>query len=102
MTKHEMNLALAEWGGWEPSLEIHGCFRLHENGWTVAALPEYTKDLNAVHRLLAKLNQSQRVTYSNILAEVVETQFEKIFATAIQQCEALLRTLGLWKEKGSE
>jgi hypothetical protein len=68
-------------------------------------LPDYLTDLNAVHELEAKLStthEEHEVVYftPEVWRQYVHEVYTKygICATAAQRCEALLRTLGLWKE----
>jgi hypothetical protein len=79
-------------------------------------VPDYLNDLNAVHRVEMVLTNNQRRTYAEILVQVHPLQYDptnrpitgdhdgymKLFLianmTARQRCEAILRTVGKWKE----
>lgn len=63
--------------------------------------PDYPKDLNAVHEVEKKFQDngaidSERNQYDKWLWGV--TAGRTISATALQRCEAILRTLGKWVE----
>lgn len=73
-----------------------------DQGWK--RIPDYPNDLNAVHeaeKMLettcepAPFTQPQVSGYYNHLMEMCGT-FGAIRATALQRCEAILRTLGKW------
>ena len=74
-----------------------------------AALPEYTKDLNAMHDAEKVLTEEQLHIYGHFLAQAVIHMLAKgwwdvsadetakiAHATAAQRAEAFLRTLNLW------
>jgi hypothetical protein len=62
------------------------------------ALPDYPNDLNAVHEAEKKLDVNPWQQYINLLPDIIEDWRSPIHATARQRCEALLKTVGLWKE----
>jgi len=57
-------------------------------GWTT--LPDYLKDSPMQEALRKYLTQAQRVDYSNHLAEICGSEYEKIFASAEQMADAFL------------
>lgn len=67
---------------------------------------KYTECLNACHEAEKRLNEDQWKDYSIILNRIscriichnVKTCGYTIAATALQRCEALLRTIGKWKD----
>lgn len=114
MTPEEQRIALAEWDGWKysPSANssikheaVMAWYRPGSSPWHLEQLPDYLNDLNAVHLLEKKLPDKHKRSYAFILAQVLDTtptvdlddQFLNIHATATQRCEALLKTLNLWK-----
>ena len=61
--------------------------------------PDYANDLNAVARVEKSLTNSQWWFYVENLTEVCGAGVALcISANALQRCEAILRTLGKWKE----
>ncbi len=110
MTPEEQRIALAEWAGWKysPSANssikheaIMAWYRPGNSPWHLEQLPDYLNDLNAVHELEEKLTPLQWNDYANKLIQYWEaggTRFAgAIHATAAHRCEALLKTLNLWK-----
>lgn len=79
--------------------------------------PNYYSDLNAMHEAEKELSEAEKTVYAETLCAIVrqeivdwgyypgETQIDwhsvaaLIFATSAQRCEALLRTIGKWKEQ---
>jgi hypothetical protein len=57
--------------------------------------PDYLNDLNAMHEAETVLNPEQLSEYYIQLASAM---FRPFRASAAQRAEALLRTLGKWKE----
>ncbi len=113
MTEHDQRIAIAEWMGMDmnyvrPDLER---FKNRDDGgeavFTLARVPDYTRDLNAMHeaeRHLGDVNQLN--AYADALDKVcVPTHIcslthwlAVVMATAAQRAEALLRTLNLWRD----
>ena len=73
-----------------------------------APIPNYPFDLNACHEMEKILNEKQQVWYLQKLTQVrfkegvagmIACMNDKTtFATAMQRCEAFLRTIGKWEE----
>lgn len=107
MTDQEINKAIAEWCGWKIHPRETGLW-LKDGRGVSRRLPNYTEDLNACHEAISKLTTwDEQKAYINelkwlalsedfILAE--EALWKLMSATARQRCEALLRTIGKWKE----
>lgn len=109
MNDSEINIAIAQWAGWIRS----------EQGWrlppcrTMAVQPpDYCRDLNAIHAAESKIIDKPEVwnEYVRKVHWVVSEWVAKnlvlreqlvgtaIHATARQRAEALLRTIGKWKD----
>lgn len=121
MTPEQQRIALAEWAGWKRP--DHPDVMKVKEGWTKPEawwmcpqgvlrfkhdIPDYLNDLNAVHELEEKLTFEQAEQFEDELCHIVvkcnEQQkkqapwrFAVAHATAAQRCEALLKTLNLWK-----
>ncbi len=67
-------------------------------------IPDYLKDLNAMHEAEKVLNDKQCDNYRNELDRLCLSEHKTVVedrvwhATAAQRAEAFLRTLGLWKD----
>lgn len=109
MTPAEQNRAIAEWMGWT---KIHTGYPMDGvKPGSVAALrhliPNFYGDLNACWEFEERLTISQSRDYERALDDTVNVDYYKSdsciiypdwHATAPDRCEALLHTLGLWKE----
>lgn len=113
MTPEQQRIAIAEWMGVKPTQA-----RKLEDGKTVLIyledgkwLPDYLNDLNAMHEAEKKLDYKQRVIFINFLAVALVREHkpklsnmttcihvESCHSTASQRAEALLKTIGKWKE----
>lgn len=108
MTEEAQRIAIAEWCAWKQS---HHKFRVAEvHGW-ISPLgeweispPDYLNDLNAIREALLQLSQDEFQNYLHHLGQVcwAESLIQHTrnihTATAAQRAEALLRTIGKWKE----
>ncbi len=117
MTEHDQRIAIAKWMGWQcgrtkftnepawiaPDGGVHNRY-----GDTVYSLPKYTRDLNVIaeaEKHLGDVNQLN--AYADALDKVCVpthvcslTHWQAVvMATAAQRCEALLRTLNLWRDE---
>lgn len=124
MTPERMRIVIAELTG-ELSTECPDCYGTGFGGSESDHLPcdtcnrsgevqpyskkPYTDDLNATHEMENTMSKDQRDAYYNILsseASRVTTVEEGIYlyrvrlisATALQRCEAFIRTHGRWEE----
>ena len=112
MTNEEIRIAMAEVDGLKFPYGIQ--FSKDGRAWDLHAspafCPNYPEDLNAVHKVEKKLSAREKGDYASRLFSIcnvpganTEQQerdgwFIHIHATAPQRCEAILRTLGKWKE----
>jgi ABC-type amino acid transport substrate-binding protein len=99
MTPEAQRIALAEWDGYH---YINGQFWVNPKVPIPSTPPDYLHDLNAVAELEGKLigvkgnyGNTLLYEYQVILGSLCKAP---IIATAAQRCEALLRTIGLWKD----
>lgn len=79
--------------------------RFHKSDWaskSVFGLPDYLRDLNAMHEAEKALEPSIIKAYVSWIWQVMATSNEAligtIHATATQRAEAYLRTIGKWEE----
>lgn len=119
MKADEQNRAIAEFCGWvyAPQFNAPTAKAFQKDGRLRydRELPDYYGDLNAISeaalQLRTKGNQFQWLDYHRKLFKTVwrisesstdyvggALAWDVIEASAPQRCEALLRTLGLWKE----
>lgn len=115
MSPEEKRIAIAGWMGWKDlSYSTNWLTRpdgskqfYHtiQTSWE-EFVPDYVNDLNAIHEAESKLMEGRSSCklfwdYCEYLREIVPADFGTdtvIHATAAQRCEALLKTLGLWKD----
>lgn len=100
MTPDEIRIAVAECLGWEfPSNLIlcsDGRWGFKQGRQESDKVPDYPNDLNACAEFEATLTSQERETYAFWLAHICDFG-TYIFATALQRCEAFLRTKDKWK-----
>jgi hypothetical protein len=99
MTQEQKQIKLAEVQG-ILSHDKHGPLFHTKTGY-VRDCPDYFNDLNAVHELEEKLDDSQKILYVAKLSQILSPSkfpqsFRILHATAEQRCEALGLTLNLW------
>lgn len=89
----------------DPSGKATSSHLVFENSGELGYLPDFTRDLNAMHeaeRILIPGSKENGNWYGFVkaLGEIVERDKtgSNIHATASQRAEAFLRTLGLWCE----
>jgi pterin-4a-carbinolamine dehydratase len=103
MTDEQINAAIAEACGWK------GCTECNEPICEDNFIPNYSKNLNAMHEAEKLFNYEQCEAFSNKIADIVHAanrekdypvpwHFARIHATARERAEAFLRTLGKWEE----
>jgi hypothetical protein len=123
MSDQEINIAIAEAQGWKvsghPELEERAATFIMPEKWIMDPagelrfrhhIPDYCNDLNAMHEAEKVLTpthnpcagESQWSSYLAWLGYCGENNTSEVFqcvhATARQRAEALLRTIGKWKE----
>lgn len=128
MSDQEINTAIAEACGWTNVAHNtvfserkigRGVFGNSPFGGEYRLIPNYCRDLNAMHEAENSLRGINSDLYANILCDLIKagkidtyTQklgapqlswhgvFSVTNATARQRAEAFLRTIGKWKEDG--
>lgn len=113
MNQQEQREAIAEAYGWQYLSDYcyeHASFmgsKAYGEGWkspktgkVYEEVPNYLKDLNAMHEVESSLNNNQKWDYLARLHEIMGTYHtaELVFATAAQRAEAFLKTIGKWKD----
>ena len=105
MKDQDKNLAVAKFHGWEeirhnPKTDLwYGKppkYAAHP--WDVV-IPDYGKDLNAMHQVELKLTIHQQNIMNDTLWDMMSGSRYLWMASASEHREALLRTLSLWVEE---
>jgi hypothetical protein len=100
MTPEQQRIAIAGACGWTDTQIIDGKYGQTD-------VPDYLKDLNAMHKVEKVLTVAQRITYANQIGVVlsggsvgraIPNWWFIHEATASQRAEAFLRTIGKWEE----
>ena len=117
MTEDEINVALAEAFGWrEIKRFLGGLFGLPPDTWKRQGTywtslgkydtPNFTADLNVIAEAESRLDDAQWLEYMLNLQDVLKCRpegnkwrvcRENMSATARQKAEALVKTIGKWK-----
>ena len=88
MTPEQQRVAIAEACGW---LKVHG--------HSVAGIPDYLNDLNAMHEAEKTLTDKAHEEFRLNLYDLIRDDSRLIVSsTASQRAEAFLRTIGKWEE----
>ena len=121
MNEQEQRIAIAEACGWAIA---HNCKNVDQPeainvykpmiidgsrmGQTIALLPDYCNDLNAMHEAEKAARVHLGQTYAKNLREVIDQDKRRNIlrhetwvyytATAAQRAEAFLKTIGKWEE----
>jgi hypothetical protein len=119
MTDDQIRIAIAEWCGWKFIVSHDVMGKAVPDRWIKDEMeyfedhpfPDYPNDLNAVHEMEKRLEEESFTNincYVGRLADVcrpegsdpdsIDDLLRCIHATARQRCEALLKTIGKWKE----
>ncbi len=105
MSPDEQRIAIAEACGWKRhrSPRIRGGWKRPDGSdysWGENVIPNYLKDLNAMHEAEKALTAPQQDDYYDALTDVIThgNFFADIHATAAQRAEAFLRTIGKWTD----
>ncbi len=107
MTPEQQNRAIAEWCGYKQIL-FHGRdgenfsenfqeWRWYKNDlWMTEGIPDYLNDLNAMHEAENLLTEYQQKTYWCHISTT--STWTVCHADARKRAEALLKTIGKWKD----
>lgn len=68
----------------------------NESDYGYETLPDYLRDLNAIHEAEKLMSEAQQKTYAVTLA--VEMGFANVFATATTKAEFLLKAIKEWRD----
>lgn len=112
MKNEEQRIAIGEFAGWkrrEPKIDMAWGASATNNEWAfLHQLPDYLNDLNAMHEAEKLIHDSWWNQYVVNLAYLVRGQasgdsghsrdYATEHASAPQRAEALLRTIGKWKD----
>lgn len=115
MTPQQIMIKCAELCGWKKMEVQHGLFIGFEKDGTYAFtggfnrdhIPNYPEDKNACQDFYSRLSNIHELNKFTIeLGEIIcrdakkngAFEYDYIFSTALQLCEAFLRTKGEWKE----
>lgn len=115
MTNEEQNIAIAKWLGWTSITKTHHLLGIvpdaemmdsQDADITLVPIPDYGSDLNAMHEAELKLDYETWCLFRMNLGDVVKnkqhlnwiTPYNYVSATSSQRLEALLRTIGKWKD----
>ena len=105
MTNRKINKAIAKYLGWKEFSSFSDCKQIigkrpfFKNGKIVSYtvdqyVPNYCRDLNAMHEAEKVLTTAQTTTMSQYLHRRLGMLWG--FATASQRAEAFVRTIGKW------
>lgn len=110
MTPEAYNVAIAEWRGWT-NIDFHfGLKGLRGQNpgrpyGCLSKIPNYFGSLDAVAEPEGALTLQQKFEYTTHLGEILglpesllTVKFDYVHASAPQRCEAILRTIGKWRE----
>jgi hypothetical protein len=99
MTKEEINIAIAEACGWTDTKIVNDGGKLM---YGQTEVPDYCKDLNAMHEAEKVFDTALYCRYINELCDLtIKGNNSMYMATARQRAEAFLRTINKW-EGGSD
>ena len=109
MSPEQQRIAIAEACGWDCSEILEGedglLFARKEGDWDI--LPDYLNDLNAMHEACKTLTEQQELVFRGHLHTITRRDYKSgvrsqilstINATAVQRCEAFLKTIRKWKD----
>ncbi len=114
MSPEKQRIAIAGACGWKPDESHHGvtgewdtvqwfALRPHPGGGAYTCdvrVPDYTRDLNAMHEAEKVLTCRQRGEMTLWIQHMACAGYgPQLFATAAQRAEAFLRTIGKWEEQ---
>jgi hypothetical protein len=101
-----IDVAIAEYLGWsqitpQDSSERRYGIRSNSAGekYPIAMIPQYHKDLNAMHDAEQKLAKNLRIAYSNLLTSSGKyREFHRMSSVAMSRAHAFVRVVGKWED----
>jgi hypothetical protein len=102
-----IDVAIAEYLGWsqitpQDSSERRYGIRSNSAGkkYPIAMIPQYHKDLNAMHDAEMGLAKNLRIAYSNLLTSSGRCrEFHRMSSVAISRAHAYIRVIGKWQDE---
>ena len=102
-----IDVAIAEYCGWsqitpqDSSQRRYGIRSgLAGEKYPVAMIPQYHRDLNAMHEAEQKLAKNLRIAYSNLLTSTGKyREFHRMSLAAVSRAHAYLRVIGKWQNE---
>lgn len=107
MTEQEQRIAIAEWRGWKdcflsPGIGVTGNRPSPMDVYARALIPDFLHDLNAIQDAAWTLPKDKRNDYMDYLHDIASMPGDygwyEANASPSQRAEALLKTIGKWKE----
>lgn len=100
-----IDVAIAEYCGWSqitPQDSSKRRYGIRSNSagekYPIAMIPQYHRDLNAMHEAEQKLAKNLRIAYSNLLTSSGRCrEFHRMSSAAISRAHAYLRVIGKWQ-----
>lgn len=102
-----IDVAIAEYCGWSqitPQDSGKRRYGIRSNSagekYPVAMIPQYHRDLNAMHDAEQKLAKNLKIAYSNLLTSTGKyREFHRMSSVAISRAHAYLRVIGKWQDE---
>ena len=102
-----IDVAIAEYCGWSqitPQDSSQRRYGIRSNSagekYPVAMIPQYHRDLNAMHEAELKLAKNLRIAYSNLLTSTGKyREFHRMSLAAMSRAHAFLRVIGKWQDE---
>jgi len=101
-----IDVAIAEYCGWSqitPQDSDQRRYGVRSNSagekYPIAMIPQYHRDLNAMHEAEQKLAKNLRIAYSNLLTSSGKyREFHRMSLAAIIRAYAYIRVIGKWQD----
>jgi hypothetical protein len=101
-----IDVAIAEYCGWSqitPQDSSQRRYGIRSNSagekYPIAMIPQYHRDLNAMHEAELKLAKNLRIAYSNLLTSTGKyREFHRMSLAAIIRAYAYIRVIGKWQD----
>jgi len=102
-----IDVAIAEYCGWSqitPQDSSQRRYGIRSNSagekYPIAMIPQYHRDLNAMHEAEQKLAKNLRIAYSNLLTSSGKyREFHRMSLAAMSRAHAFLRVIGKWQDE---